>query len=513
MEPRIGALVLETITTGMYSNHLDAIREFVQNSVDSIRKAEEEGIIKKGKSLIEIRLDKEKKSITILDNGIGVPEKETYEQIVSIGLSGKNIVNDAGFRGIGRLAGIAYCDTLYFRTSVKGENITTTIKMNCRDLRETVSPKRASKEDLSAVLKRHCIISKVRSKKNEHFFEVIMEGVNDEGSVLLEWRTLEDYLGQVAPVPFDENRFKLSLKVKKWTKEHGLETPTVNIVIKSPPIQRQVFKHYETKYSTRKAKGGSYDFFIDDIRFFPEDASSESNYWLWYSQTSLLGMIKDELSAGFRVRKKNIALGTRDFAGNLFAEIAETNKRFNDYYIGEIHINCPDAIPNARRDGFEDFGAWPEIKQELMSFIRERCEEVRSTSVARNRPTEKLIASANKVINDVEGHIKIGISSCQEQDTLAGTIVKEKKKIVDAIKTRKHDTDKEKLLPLIKTFDNLSSSLADSNNHVKKKLSSLNYIQRKVIDEVLVVLFEALDEVNYMKAKSVIMAKYQIGRK
>jgi len=44
-KPRIGAFVLESLTSGMYTNPMDAIREYIQNSADSIRIAEKFGYI------------------------------------------------------------------------------------------------------------------------------------------------------------------------------------------------------------------------------------------------------------------------------------------------------------------------------------------------------------------------------------------------------------------------------------------------------------------------------------
>ncbi|PJA48010.1 MAG: hypothetical protein CO171_08370, partial [Syntrophobacterales bacterium CG_4_9_14_3_um_filter_49_8] len=52
--PRIGAFVLETLTTGMYTNPLDTLREYVQNSFDAIREAERSGLLSNGAGRIEI---------------------------------------------------------------------------------------------------------------------------------------------------------------------------------------------------------------------------------------------------------------------------------------------------------------------------------------------------------------------------------------------------------------------------------------------------------------------------
>ncbi|VFN04077.1 MAG: molecular chaperone HtpG [Candidatus Kentron sp. G] len=107
---RIGAFVLETLTTGMYRNPLDTLREYVQNAFDSIRTAERQCVIKTDAGRIHVTISEKNRTLSIRDNGIGVPAADVAARLVNIGMSAKNLETDAGFRGIGRLAGIAYCD-------------------------------------------------------------------------------------------------------------------------------------------------------------------------------------------------------------------------------------------------------------------------------------------------------------------------------------------------------------------------------------------------------------------
>ena len=80
-------------------------------------------------------------------------------------------------------------------------------------------------------------------------------------------------------------------------------------------------------------------------------------------------------------------LGEPDRVADLFAEKkAPTNRRFNAWYVGEIHVLCPGAIPNARRDGFENTGTWPRIREKLLPFIAERTSDIQRASSVRNAP-------------------------------------------------------------------------------------------------------------------------------
>lgn len=112
--PIIGRHLLDTITTGMYSNPYCIFREYIQNSADAIDKAVLEGTLEKRKGEIRITLEPQEKTITILDNGCGVPSVQAKQTLMSIGNSGKHNTRERGFRGIGRLGGTAYCNTLVF---------------------------------------------------------------------------------------------------------------------------------------------------------------------------------------------------------------------------------------------------------------------------------------------------------------------------------------------------------------------------------------------------------------
>ena len=126
LSPKIGASVLETLTTGMYLNPLDTVRELVQNAADSIRKSQAERVLSGNAGRIETTVGHNNRSLNIRDNGLGIPEKQVSSKLLNVGMSDKDVERDAGFRGIGRLAGIAFCNCFRFKTSAKGEAKATT---------------------------------------------------------------------------------------------------------------------------------------------------------------------------------------------------------------------------------------------------------------------------------------------------------------------------------------------------------------------------------------------------
>jgi hypothetical protein len=504
--PKIGAYVLETLTTGMYINPLDTLREFVQNSADSIRKAEQEGIIQKGEGRIVIYLDPQKRRISIRDNGLGVPQTEIESRLINIGMSSKRIETDAGFRGIGRLAGIAYCKNLVFHTSTINEVASSIIELNCEGIKKSISPAMRQVEELPEVMGKNSYIKSGKCKNEEHFFEVAMEDIEINPN-FLEWKNVEEYLCHVAPVGFDAHRFIYAPEINKWIKKHNLSFPTVNLILKTPEMERQVFKPYKSKYKTKR---DNYEIDIKDIGFYPEEPAPDALFWIWYSKSDLLGMIDDDRAAGLRFRKNNIELGGPERVAELFASIAESNSRFNAYYIGEIHMISPEAIPNARRDGFEEVGIWPTIKSELTPFIRSRCEEVRTLSENRNRPTAKVLTTAKVAIDEAKEGLKNGFVSEEERNSILKNVVKEKERVSQAQNSRRNPKDIAEIEYVATELDSIHETL--ENEKPKPNFRpDLDRKQRQIIMEILQILYDTLDSNEYKKAKAVISDKYKIN--
>ncbi|MEA2077309.1 MAG: ATP-binding protein, partial [Candidatus Marinimicrobia bacterium] len=109
----IGKNIIEILTTGMYDNPLVIYREYVQNSVDAINQALSLELfqdVREGE--INITVNPEKKYIEFYDNATGIPAKSSWNLLTSIADSTKDRNKHLGFRGIGRLAGLAYCEKL-----------------------------------------------------------------------------------------------------------------------------------------------------------------------------------------------------------------------------------------------------------------------------------------------------------------------------------------------------------------------------------------------------------------
>lgn len=152
-EPVAGKFLLEILTKGMYSNPMHVYREYIQNSTDSIDKAVADGIISSSEVAIHIQIDGAKQRIIIHDNGCGIPAEKAREVLLSIGDSEKNGVDERGFRGIGRLAGLAYAEEVKFITSSYGEKVKTVMTCDCVKMQRLLQKSNTETSDVMETFK------------------------------------------------------------------------------------------------------------------------------------------------------------------------------------------------------------------------------------------------------------------------------------------------------------------------------------------------------------------------
>jgi molecular chaperone HtpG len=139
---KAGMYLLDSFTSGMYNDPLIVYREYIQNAVDSI-----DVVRGNGATSLEVRilLEPKTRTITISDNAMGVPAAVAEEVLGAIGSSDKAENGLRGFRGIGRLGGIAFCDLAVFRTKAKNEPVESIQEWDCRTLRNLLAAQKKNR--------------------------------------------------------------------------------------------------------------------------------------------------------------------------------------------------------------------------------------------------------------------------------------------------------------------------------------------------------------------------------
>src|SRR5688572_11998695 len=134
---RVSKDILELLSTAMYPDPLALYREYIQNAADAIEQAVNEELFKGRKTpRIDVVIDVEKRTVRIRDNGVGIPNKDFIAVLTAIGGSAKRGKKARGFRGVGRLAGLGFCQELVVRSKSAGDSHVCQLTWDCRKLKQ-----------------------------------------------------------------------------------------------------------------------------------------------------------------------------------------------------------------------------------------------------------------------------------------------------------------------------------------------------------------------------------------
>lgn len=465
-EPLIGSFLLESITTGMYGESKNAIREYVQNSFDGIQSALGQRLLRSGAGKIVLTLAPDRKTLTIHDNGAGLGHRIAVNTLTAVGASRKERSQQAGFRGIGRLAGIAFSDTLRFRTKAAGDQVETIVEFDCAALRRGMlqSGRKPASELISA-----CTTwdQAPAEDVDDHFFEVSLLGLRNAPAEATDPIQMKVFLSQVAPVDFHPDFRTFKEQILREAKE--LEIPEIEELVSalnkddenetdgdvgeegpdwsvldddaSDMLERIPLQHValsirsgsigreEKVYKPYRPKLGVGD--SDDVPLSgPQVLSSSSGaWWGWIGHKTKPGEYQDNAVAGIRFRLKNIQIDGND----LITLVPSSNKvrapfsRWSNWFIGEIYLDPRAVLPNARRDNFEEEPRWLAIRNEIT--------EVCSSLTTRARQVSKDHQSSLEVVEQKTGKLRETYLSVVRAKTFSMT--KAQKVLSDSDKLQK----------------------------------------------------------------------------
>ena len=189
-EPALGHSLLRLVTSGMYDDPLTLYREYLQNAADATAGSPETG-------RVEIHLDPRQAQIRIRDYGPGLTFQEAVDSLIPVGQSTKRAASNRGFRGIGRLAGLAFAEAVAFTTRASADQ---------PPVRVTWDALRLRNHDLADTEQRIGDFVTVEhldaDEEPDQYFEVEVRGVARyaAGSVLNRQR-VQSYIAEFCPVP------------------------------------------------------------------------------------------------------------------------------------------------------------------------------------------------------------------------------------------------------------------------------------------------------------------------
>lgn len=514
---KFGANILENLTTGMYQDSKVIYREYIQNSCDSIDNALKYGVLKNiNNGIIDLWLDYESRTISIEDNGTGIPASEFHNALGDIADSDKKIGENKGFRGIGRLCGLAYCKELVFTSSFKGEDIISEMRCNAEKMRLLLSENaKGNKYSASEVLREINSYSTKKTKDiNSHFFKVELLGINNENRDLLDEDEIRDYLSFVAPVPY-QNTFIFRDLIYKHVKKLNFTLDEYIIKLEG----NQIFKKFKTYIKKSDEKTHDQIFDIAPHDFY--DSNGNLIAWMWIGLSKFTGAIpKSNQMRGLRLRKENIQLGGEDTLQKLFKE-----DRGNSYFVGEVFAVSDDLVPNSQRDYFNENPARAIFEKELSNFFNDELYKLYYNCSTVNSAQKKIDKYENTYAEFNEKNIRNAFVN-EDHRNLEFQKVEDAKKEAEAAHKRiekvkeKAEENPDSLIGKVikkieieKTTNIMQVQKIDNLNVESKlkyrvdKLSKYNKNERKLISKIFDLIISSTDS----KTAEIIICKIEDG--
>lgn len=321
--------VLEALSRGLYPDQRHVLREFVQNAYDSTQELHR----KYPRQPIQpIQVKIQPPSIFIADHGFGMSQTEV-QQFRYLGFSQKERAKHAGFRGIGKYAGLAIAEKIIVDTSRFGDAYRYRLIIHAD--RMMAEAEQGKNRPLEQILQEHTEVSEAAAKADEHFTFVELQKLSKEADSLLEVEDIKTYLATTAPVPFDPE-FPHAKNIQQKLRENVPDFLAVDVTVNGSYVYKPYFPSC-----------GEPEF--DPI--LHQDDKPEVLAYCWYCQNSEKGQLKPTDHAGVVFRVKNIAVGDGALARQMLWK-GTPERAF--YFFGEIHVLDPQVIPSSDRTVFED---------------------------------------------------------------------------------------------------------------------------------------------------------------
>jgi hypothetical protein len=345
----IGAEILPILTTGLYRNTLDTLREYIQNSIDA------------GATGIELVIDPD--TVAVVDDGAGM-SKVAARNALRLGISEKNPIEDVGFRGIGIYSAFNVCDTLEVFTKAADDKEGYHLRFDFQAIRaQLLAEQERRKNGLPSKLYLEKLLEDtvyVQEDPNHvvenHGTRVVMSGVlSDAYRRLLDWEGVESYLRDVVPLPFHPN-FKFGPQIEKKFEEEDYRV--VPVILQINDRRENIYRPYTNEMFVH---GGRHRPKIFQLR-----RGATRFGFAWVCINDERKVLKDLSIRGLVIKKFGFSIGNRSYLEPLF-----TRTVFSRRVTGEIIIQHPNLLPNAARSDFENNSTRQEFQQLLPGLIRQ----------------------------------------------------------------------------------------------------------------------------------------------
>jgi hypothetical protein len=377
----VGKDIIELLAGAMYADPLTVYREYLQNAADAIEEARRQELPFDKGPQVSIWLEHDQRIVRIRDQGVGVSSADFERRLTAFGASKKRGSSLRGFRGVGRLSGLGYCQELVFRSRQDASSKVRELRWDNRVLREKLRDADYGGTLSDLVKEVATMVTVPAGDYPARFFEVEMRKVvRIKNDLLMNEDEIRRYLSEVAPVPFAPD-FTFGPRIRKWLGEHGIQQPIeVELHDGRGPI-------YHRARNEVVSKAGVTTF--HDVDCVPiTNSAGEVLAVGWLLQHDYIGALpSNSRLAGIRLRVGDIQVGGELILAPLFTEA-----RFASWATGEFHVLHPRIVPNGRRDEFEHSPAYSELLDALRVHAKDLSQTIRVKSEERRRKRRARLA-------------------------------------------------------------------------------------------------------------------------
>lgn len=370
----IGGELLNILSRGLYTNPLDAIREYAQNAIDANAKT--------------VTIQITGNSVFILDDGDGMTAPKLL-QSREFGVSEKSLFENVGFRGIGIYSGFDLCEVMTIVTKAKNEDIEHTLEFNFGRMKLTLDQARSHPDrprvSLPKLLEQNITYSYEESTRSEESFTLVqLESLSDNHiNRLSNVEEMQKYILQNLPISFsDEFRYGEEIENALLENVKGYKSAKVRLAIEGAP---EVIVEKPNIPDLDPPKKG----FV-----YSSKGKPIAYYWacLVSGSEGLTKSRKLEEHAGIVYKVKGFSVGSRSKLGKYIS-------RLYSWWTGEIYVLDETVIPTSARDDFEAGPARDSLEAAVKHLLSGADNE---QSLMRTALKNQASRRADEVLNNAE---------------------------------------------------------------------------------------------------------------
>jgi hypothetical protein len=386
-ENGIGGELLNILSKGLYTNPLDAIREYVQNSIDA--------------NADEVTIQITGKSVFILDRGDGMSRDQLLESR-KFGVSAKSLFLNVGFRGIGIYSGFDLCERLVIRTKTHLEDTQHILEFEFGEMRRKLEKARLDPNrpalSLSDLLSQHIIYRYESTPNDEKSFTIVQleELSNSHIHKLSNIEEMKNYILKNLPVRFGK-KFPYANMIETTLKQNVPGYKSAKIILKI---------EHNPQVSVEKPNIADLE---QPLTGFVTDSNNKPYAFYWACITSVTGSIASrELNsdfAGLIYKLKGFTIGDRQSPSIHF-----TRKQIYTWLTGEIYVINPELIPTSARDNFEAGPVKDAFEAALREVLSGRKDSLQKKALdaQASRRADSVIDSSQEKIDEIDEIISSG---------------------------------------------------------------------------------------------------------